>query len=506
MVRTYKRKTARGSYGTEALKEALAAVLSGTGIKTAARQFGIPSKTLRRHRDGKVSLPGTVKLGNWSTVFKPEYELQLVEHIKLMEKSLFGLTTIEVRRLAYDLAVHLRIENHPFSGKCAGQDWLKGFMHRHPDLSIRIPEATSVSRAVGFNRPQVENFFKVFKEALDTTHADGLKIWNMDETGISNVHKPVNIVATKGAKIVGKVTSGERGQTVTVMCAMNAAGTFTPPAFIFPRKRMIQSLMNGAPCGALGLCSASGWTDGEIFMKWLEHFSNFVKSSKESPHILLLDGHHSHKTLEAVLFARDRGITMITFPPHCTHKIQPLDVSFFKSLKSAYNVEAGNWMSSNPGRRITAFEVASIFCEACNRSACVQKGVSGFEACGLWPYNPNKFSDDDYAPSMVTDEPQPVLTPNAPSIEVSVPDQDAPTLTTVGLQQSEQEAIPNADLSASVSVDTAKNNDAHGALVPVDDSVNPEPIHYAAGISGLLQQLSPLPKIREQRSRKRRAE
>jgi hypothetical protein len=54
MVRTYKRKTARGSYGTEALKEALAAVLSGTGIKTAARQFGIPSKTLRRHRDGKV--------------------------------------------------------------------------------------------------------------------------------------------------------------------------------------------------------------------------------------------------------------------------------------------------------------------------------------------------------------------------------------------------------------------------------------------------------------------
>jgi hypothetical protein len=64
MVRTYKRKTDRGKYGTEALKDALEAVLSGTGLKTAARQYGIPAKTLRRHRDGKVSQPGIVKLGN----------------------------------------------------------------------------------------------------------------------------------------------------------------------------------------------------------------------------------------------------------------------------------------------------------------------------------------------------------------------------------------------------------------------------------------------------------
>jgi len=37
----------------------------------------------------------------------------------------------------------------------------------------------------------------VFGEALNKTHADALRIWNMDESGISNVHKPVNIVAKK---------------------------------------------------------------------------------------------------------------------------------------------------------------------------------------------------------------------------------------------------------------------------------------------------------------------
>lgn len=56
----------------------------------------------------------------------------------------------------------------------------------------------------------------------------------MDEIGIANVQKPVNIVATKGAIAVGKITSGERGKT-TVLCAMNAAGTYIPPMFIFAR-------------------------------------------------------------------------------------------------------------------------------------------------------------------------------------------------------------------------------------------------------------------------------
>ncbi len=108
-------------------------------------------------------------------------------------------------------------------------------MKRHPNLAIRAPEATSISRAVGFNKPQVVNFYQVYKEFLDATPADGLRIWNMDETGISSVHKPVNIIASKGVRSVGKVTSGEPGQTITVICAMNAAGTFAPPAFIYPR-------------------------------------------------------------------------------------------------------------------------------------------------------------------------------------------------------------------------------------------------------------------------------
>ncbi|KAJ8018403.1 hypothetical protein HOLleu_43626 [Holothuria leucospilota] len=101
----------------------------------------------------------------------------------------------------------------------------------------------------------------------------------MDETGMSNVQKPGNIIATKGAREVGKMTSGEKGKTVTVICATNAVGIYIPPVFIFPRKRMVDTLMNNGPAGAIGHCTESGWTDEESFLKWLRHFCEIAKPS-----------------------------------------------------------------------------------------------------------------------------------------------------------------------------------------------------------------------------------
>ena len=37
-----------------------------------------------------------------------------------------------------------------------------------------------------------------------------MQVWNMDETEISNVHKPENAIATKGARSVGKITSSRK--------------------------------------------------------------------------------------------------------------------------------------------------------------------------------------------------------------------------------------------------------------------------------------------------------
>ena len=83
-------------------------------------------------------------------------------------------------------------------------------MRRHSELSIRKPEATSISRAVGFNQGQVSIFFKVYKEMLESHKYTSTHVWNMDETGMTNVQKPTKIITSKGEREVGKMTSGEK--------------------------------------------------------------------------------------------------------------------------------------------------------------------------------------------------------------------------------------------------------------------------------------------------------
>jgi len=45
---------------------------------------------------------------------------------------------------------------------------------------------------------------------------------------------------------------------------------------------------------------------------------------------------------------------MLTIPSHTSHRLQPLDVTFFGPLKNRYNHELDKWMMlGNPGKRVT---------------------------------------------------------------------------------------------------------------------------------------------------------
>ena len=131
----------------------------------------------------------------------------------------------------------MEIDN-PFDNesKMAEVDWLWEFMSCNPQLSIWTPQATSVSRPVGFNKPKLNQLFSVYKSLFEEYKFSAKQLWNMGETGITNVQKLGKVIAIKGKQQVSKMTSGERGTTVTVVCAMSASGAYVPPLFIFPRK------------------------------------------------------------------------------------------------------------------------------------------------------------------------------------------------------------------------------------------------------------------------------
>jgi len=64
-------------------------------------------------------------------------------------------------------------------------------------------------------------------------------------------------------------------------------------------------------------------------------------------------------------------------------------------------------MTSNPGKRIGFYDIARIFRTAYIRAATIDKGVHGFQACGIYPLNPEIFTDADFVGSLMTEEEDP---------------------------------------------------------------------------------------------------
>ena len=116
-------------------------------------------------------------------------------------------TTSDVRKFAYDLAV---ANNCSFpeswnKRKLAGKDWLYGFISRNPGISLRQPEATSLSRAAGFNQVEVDKFFYLLRELYKKFHFISSQIYNVDETGMSTTQKGLMRHAANDIMIEGKI-------------------------------------------------------------------------------------------------------------------------------------------------------------------------------------------------------------------------------------------------------------------------------------------------------------
>lgn len=59
-------------------------------------------------------------------------------------------------------------------------------------------------------------------------------IWNLDETGLTTVHKPDRVVSRRGRNQVGQISSAERSILLPMALAVNANGMKAPPYLVFP--------------------------------------------------------------------------------------------------------------------------------------------------------------------------------------------------------------------------------------------------------------------------------
>lgn len=365
------RKTTRQSWSEEEMAKAIRSVSTGKyGYLKASKIFSVPKSTLeRRVKNLNKQITGHQKgLGSRQRTFSRQMEELLVDYVKTMESMLFGLTCTDVRRLAFQLAERNNLK-HYFNKnkKMAGWAWLRSFMKKN-HLSLRRPEATSAARAKGFNATAVNKFFDLLEPLQDRYAYAPSRIFNVDETGLTTVQgRPSKVIAMKGRKQVGTLTSAERGTLCTAVICISAAGTYVPPMVIFPRVRVKEEFSIGLPPESIVACHSSGWMQLNLFEKWFDHFLKFTNASKENPSLLILDGHKTHtQNIIVIEKARDHGVTILCIPPHCSHRMQPLDVSFMAPLSTFYSQEVETFLRNNPGRVVTIYQIGNLFGKAYN--------------------------------------------------------------------------------------------------------------------------------------------
>nr|CAI5826509.1 unnamed protein product [Callosobruchus analis] len=335
-------KKKRKQWSAENMRRAILAVRAKEmGLKRASNHFGVPKSTLKDKVNSKVKDIDQLvhsRLGR-KPVLGDELENILISYCLEMEKRFYGLRTKDVKKMAFLLAEGNGLP-HPFTEKnhSAGWKWLRCFMKRHPQLSFRRPQPTSMGRIKRFKKDKVDEFFDIFEPLMEIIKHSPNKLYNCDETGLTIVqHKTSKVLALKGKRQVGALSSAERGSLVTVVTCMSAAGHYIPPLFVFPRVNMKAELLDGTPNGSI-----------------------------------------------------------VSLPPHCTHKMQPLDKELMSPLKTYYAQAIETWLRQHSGRVITHYQVGKLFGEAYNQAATVATAANGFRVTGLFPCDRNVFQPHEF--------------------------------------------------------------------------------------------------------------
>ncbi|KAJ8397098.1 hypothetical protein AAFF_G00009520, partial [Aldrovandia affinis] len=81
------------------------------------------------------------------------------------------LSSKSVRQLAFEFAKKNKLESWNYHGM-SGKDCFSSFLKINPQLSIRNPQATSLSRGTSFHRTNVKSLFDNLVRILDCEHLD----------------------------------------------------------------------------------------------------------------------------------------------------------------------------------------------------------------------------------------------------------------------------------------------------------------------------------------------
>ena len=370
-----------------------------------AKKFNINRTTLSRRHRGLTSKMGTNP--NPAALLSPEQSKGLVDCINRLTTQMLPPTTYMVRRLARDIC-----------GKPPGKNWVNRFINSESNtLDSAFLNGADLARGKADNEYQYRLYFNMVGIVLDPeTRFNSAQVkqkieqydiqphnqYNMDEKGfligvLSKARRVFDAKALRSGKLLGSGQDGNR-EWVTLIGSICMDGTYPPPSIIYQADSgNLQDtwLDNFNPEEQLCFftSSATGWTNEELGLSWLVRvFDPYTKSKARQGRdfrLLFVDGHNSHVNMKFLDWCDRNRILVAVYPPHSTHRLQPLDVSLYSPLAHYYSQNLDEWIHKTQGlTRISKRHFFSIFWPAFQSAFTTKNVFSGWERTGLHPFDP----------------------------------------------------------------------------------------------------------------------
>ncbi|CAG0885466.1 unnamed protein product [Darwinula stevensoni] len=241
--------TAKVPYDEEAMENAILAVRNcDLTVRGASKQFAVPKTTLSARLEGKAK----AFIGP-PPILTHEEERRLVNWIIASQKkgksvaqgfleTAPGVDPPHPRRNHEGLGMHFEGGHSELVQERSQGNLQKGFLKRHPELTLRTPEGITKASAC-ISKEDIRSWFKnVHQEICNENGAAALsepeRIWNADETAFELCPKSGKVLAPRGTRNVDVVAMGQKKENLTVLCNFSAAGKIAPPLIIFPYIRM----------------------------------------------------------------------------------------------------------------------------------------------------------------------------------------------------------------------------------------------------------------------------
>jgi hypothetical protein len=277
--------------------------------------------------------------------------------------------------------------------------WLSHFVE-YIGLKLKHPESLEEARRKNCNTVAINVFFDRWSGILDRPAE---LIINCDETHVSS-RKMFKVLVPPGHAALKRCA--DKLPHFSAMCTITATGYKLPPLFIIPQCVYFPEDLKQFREKAYFIAAGDGWMTQRAFLIYahtllyelLVYRETLPMKLRGHRFLLTLDGHKSRWTAAAMCLLYNAGLDVLGFPAHCTHKLQPLDVSVNGPVKVAMarigqrvtltrNELNELCISNEPPRWLAEKRSALIaaFLEGWDAGASGRNIRSGFEAAGISP-------------------------------------------------------------------------------------------------------------------------